>query len=177
MGGMQAILKIAVVQFVLFILGMVLLGLFALELVGNFDLLNQGLASISKDVSSHLGETKGMGGGNFPGYFAIPGVIQFTDGIGIEIPKGGPWTSIMILTFVISVMGIHSSPAFTMLGFTSRYPKGFAIHQIWGAAAVVGFILFIFSILIGLSANLLGANAAVNEAGLAIANYLPEISK
>jgi Na+(H+)/acetate symporter ActP len=37
--------------------------------------------------------------------------------------------------------------------------------------------LFIFSILIGVSANLLGANAAVNEAGLAIANYLPEISK
>ena len=177
MGGMQAILKIAVVQFVLFVLGMVLLGLFALELVGNFDQLNQGLASISKDVSSHLGETKGMGGGNFPGYFAIPGVIQFTDGIGIEIPKGGPWTSIMILTFVLSVMGIQSSPAFTMLGFTSRSPKGFAIHQIWGAAAVVGFILFIFSILIGVSANLLGANAAVNEAGLAIANYLPEISK
>jgi Na+(H+)/acetate symporter ActP len=177
MGGMQAILKIAVVQFVLFILGMILLGLFALELVGNFDLLNQGLANISKDVSSHLGETKGMGGGNFPGYFAIPGVIQFTDGIGIEIPKGGPWTSIMILTFVLSVMGIQSSPAFTMLGFTSRSPKGFAIHQIWGAAAVVGIILFIFSILIGVSANLLGANAAVNEAGLAIGNYLPEISK
>ena len=83
----------------------------------------------------------------------------------------------MILTFVLSVMGIQSSPAFTMLGFTSRSPKGFAIHQIWGAAAVVGFILFIFSILIGVSANLLGANAAVNEAGLAIANYLPEISK
>ena len=83
----------------------------------------------------------------------------------------------MILTFVLSVMGIQSSPAFTMLGFTSRSPKGFAIHQIWGSAAVVGFILFIFSILIGVSANLLGANAAVNEAGLAIANYLPEISK
>ena len=176
MGGMQAILKIAVVQFVLFVLGMILLGLFALELVGDFDSLNKGLANIAKDVSSHLGKTKGMGGGNFPGYFAIPGVIQFTDGIGIEIPKGGPWTSIMILTFMLSVMGIQSSPSFTMLGFTSRSPKGFAIHQIWGAAAVVGIILFIFSIIIGVSANLLGANANVNEAGLAIANYLPEIS-
>ena len=127
MGGMQAILKIAVVQFVLFVLGMILLGLFALELVGGFDSLNKGLANIAKDVTSHLGKTKGMGGGNFPGYFAIPGVIQFTDGIGIEIPKGGPWTSIMILTFMLSVMGIQSSPSFTMLGFTSRSPKGFAI--------------------------------------------------
>ena len=177
MGGMQAILKIAVVQFVLFVLGMILLGLFALDLVGGFDSLNKGLANIAKDVTSHLGKTKGMGGGNFPGYFAIPGVIQFTDGICIEIPKGGPWTSIMILTFMLSVMGIQSSPSFTMLGFTSRSPKGFAIHLIWGAAAVVGIILFIFSIIIGVSANLLGANANVNEAGLAIANYLPEISK
>jgi len=177
MGGMQAILKIAVVQFVLFVLGMILLGLFALDLVGDFDSLNKGLANIAKDVSSHLGETKGMGGGNFPGYFAIPGVIQFTDGIGIEIPKGGPWTSIMILTFMLSVMGIQSSPSFTMLGFTSRSPKGFAIHQIWGAAAVTGIILFVFSIMIGVSANLLGANAEVNEAGFAIGNYLPEISK
>ena len=177
MGGMQAILKIAVVQFVLFVLGMILLGLFALDLVGGFDSLNKGLANIAKDVTSHLGETKGMGGGNFPGYFAIPGVIQFTDGIGIEIPKGGPWTSIMILTFMLSVMGIQSSPSFTMLGFTSRSPKGFAINQIWGAAAVVGIILFVFSIMIGVSANLLGANAEVNKAGLAIANYLPEISK
>ncbi len=177
MGGMQAILKIAVVQFVLFVLGMILLGLFALDLVGGFDSLNKGLANIAKDVTSHLGKTKGMGGGNFPGYFAIPGVIQFTDGIGIEIPKGGPWTSIMILTFMLSVMGIQSSPSFTMLGFTSRSPKGFAINQIWGAAAVVGIILFVFSIMIGVSANLLGANAEVNKAGLAIANYLPEISK
>jgi Na+/proline symporter len=177
MGGMQAILKIAVVQFVLFVLGMILLGLFALDLVGGFDSLNKGLANIAKDVTSHLGKTKGMGGGNFPGYFAIPGVIQFTDGIGIEIPKGGPWTSIMILTFMLSVMGIQSSPSFTMLGFTSRSPKGFAINQIWGAAAVVGIILFVFSIIIGVSANLLGANAEVNKAGLAIANYLPEISK
>jgi len=177
MGGMQAILKIAVVQFVLFVLGMILLGLFALDLVGGFDSLNKGLANIAKDVSSHLGKTKGMGGGNFPGYFAIPGVIQFTDGIGIEIPKGGPWTSIMILTFMLSVMGIQSSPSFTMLGFTSRSPKGFAINQIWGTAAVVGIILFVFSIMIGVSANLLGANAEVNKAGLAIANYLPEISK
>ena len=83
----------------------------------------------------------------------------------------------MILTFMLSVMGIQSSPSFTMLGFTSRSPKGFAIHQIWGAAAVVGIILFVFSIMIGVSANLLGANAEVNKAGLAIANYLPEISK
>ena len=177
MGGMQAILKIAVVQFVLFVLGMILLGLFALDLVGGFDSLNKGLANIAKDVTSHLGKTKGMGGGNFPGYFAIPGVIQFTDGIGIEIPKGGPWTSIMILTFMLSVMGIQSSPSFTMLGFTSRSPKGFAINQLWGAEAVVGIILFVFSIMIGVSANLLGANAEVNKAGLAIANYLPEISK
>ena len=177
MGGMQAIAKISVVQTILFFLGMIILGLFALDLVGGFDSLNQGLANMAKSLTSHLGKTKGMGGGNFPGYFAIPGVIQFTDGIGVETPKGGPWTAIMTLTFMMSVMGIQSSPTFTMLGFTSKSAKGLSIHQIWGAAACVGIIMFLFSTLQGISANLLGANSAVNKAGFAVANYLPELSK
>ena len=177
MGGMQAIAKISVVQTILFFLGMIILGLFALDLVGGFDSLNQGLANMAKSLTSHLGKTKGMGGGNFPGYFAIPGVIQFTDGIGVETPKGGPWTAIMTLTFMMSVMGIQSSPTFTMLGFTSKSAKGLSIHQIWGAAACVGIIMFLFSTLQGIIANLLGANSAVNKAGFAVANYLPELSK
>ena len=177
MGGMQAIAKISVVQTILFFLGMILMGVIALNLVGGFDNLNEGLANMAKSLTSHLGKTKGMGGGNFPGYFSIPGVIQFTDGIGVETPKGGPWTAIMTLTFMMSVMGIQSSPTFTMLGFTSKSPKGFSIHQIWGAAACVGIIMLLFSTLQGVSANLLGASSAVNKAGFAVANYLPELSK
>ncbi len=176
MGGMQAVAKVAVVQCVLFVLGMLLLGLFALELVGGFDSLNIGLANMAQNLTSHLGGTSGLGGGDFPGYFAVPGVVQWTSGLGVETPTGGPWTSLMILTFMMSVMGIQASPSFTMIGFSSRSPRGFAIHHIWGAAACVGVLMFVFAVFMGAGANLLGANADVNEAGMAIAGLLPELS-
>ena len=80
----------------------------------------------------------------------------------------------MILTFMMSVMGIQASPSFTMIGFASRSPRGFAIHHIWGAAACVGILMFVFATIMGASANLLGANADVNDAGMAVATFLPE---
>ena len=63
MGGMQAIAKISVVQTILFFLGMIILGMLALNLVGGFENLNEGLANMAKNLTSHLGKTKGMGGG------------------------------------------------------------------------------------------------------------------
>ena len=157
MGGLQAVMKVAVVQTVLVCVGLLSLGLLALDQIGGFDLLNQGLANLIGTEHSYLGTTSGMGGGNFDGYLAIPGVIQWTSGIGFEVPIGGPWTAIMGLTFLLSVIGIQASPAFTMLVFSSRSVRGFALHQTWGSACVIGFLLLIFGTLIGVSGHLLEA--------------------
>ena len=175
-GGMQAVAKIAVVQFVLFVFGIIVLGVFALKLVGGFDALNIGLADIAQKTTGLWGSTSGSGGGDYPGYFAIPGVIQWTAGLGIEAPSGGPWTAIMCMTFMMSVMGIHASPAISMWGFSSRSPRGFAIHQVWGAAFCVGFIMISFATLTGVSARLLGADAEVNQAGIVSAQLLPVLT-
>ena len=176
-GGMQAVAKIAVVQCVLFILGIVVLGFFAVDKVGGFDSLNQGLANIALNLPGLWGYTNGSGGGNFPGYFAIPGVVQWTAGIGVESPDGGPWTAIMCLTFMLSVMGIQSSPALSMWAFASQSVRGFAIHQVWGAAFAVGLVMIVFATLIGVSAHLLGANVEVNEVEIATAQLLPVIGE
>lgn len=176
-GGMQAVAKIAVVQCVLFALGAVVLGLYALTIVGGFDTLNSGLAKIAQNSPGLWGTTNGSGGGNYPGYFAIPGVIQWTAGLGVEAPSGGPWTAIMCLTFMMSVMGIQSSPSFSVWGFACQSPRGFAIHQVWGAAFCVGIIMLVFATLQGVSAHLLGANAEVNEAGFATAQLLPVLAE
>jgi SSS family solute:Na+ symporter len=96
--------------------------------------------------------------------------------LGIEAPDGGPWTAIMCLTFMMSVMGIQASPALSMWGFSSQSPRGFAIHQVWGAAFCVGFIMIIFATFIGISAHLLGANSEVNAAGMATAQLLPVLA-
>jgi Na+/proline symporter len=172
-GGMQAIAKIAVVQCVLFAFGVVVLGFYSLELVGGFDTLNKGLANMAQNLFGQWGTSNGNGGGNFPGYFAIPGVIQWNAGLGVEAPDGGPWTAIMCLTFMMSVMGIAASPAISMWGFASQSPRGFAIHQVWGAAFSVGFILVLFATLLGVSAHLLGATAEVNDSGMVANQYLP----
>ena len=154
MGGLQAVMKVAVVQTVLLCIGLLILGSLALDHVGGFDLLNQGLANLINTEHSYLGMTSGMGGGNFDGYLALPGVIQWTSGIGFEVPIGGPWTAIMGLTFLLSVIGIQTSPAFTMLVFSSRSVRGFALHQTWGSACVIGFLLLFFGTIIGLSGHL-----------------------
>ncbi len=175
-GGMQAIAKIAVVQFVLFAFGVIVLGTFALDLVGGFDALNKGLANMAQNLFGQWGTSNGNGGGNFPGYFAIPGVIQWSSGLGIEAPEGGPWTAIMCLTFMLSVMGIAASPAISMWGFASQSPRGFAIHQIWGAAFSVGLILVLFATLLGVSAHLLGATAEVNDSGIVPVQHIPVLA-
>lgn len=176
-GGLQAVAKIAVVQCVMFALGVVVLGLFALDLVGGFDALNRGLATIAQNSPGFWGYTNGSGGGNFPGYFAIPGVIQWTAGLGVEAPSGGPWTAIMTLTFMMAAMGIQASPGFTLWGFASQSPRGFAIHQVWGAAFCVGLIMFLFATFQGVGAHLLGADAEANAAGIAVAQLLPVLTE
>lgn len=172
-GGMQAVAKIAVVQCVLFFMGALALGFYALNAVGGFEALNAGLAKIAFNLPGLWGSTNGSGGGNYPGFFAIPGVIQWTAGLGVEAPAGGPWTAVMCLTFMMAAMGLQASPSFSVWGFASKSPRGFAIHQVWGAAACVGVILVVFATFLGAGAHLLGANAEANEAGFAAARLLP----
>ena len=62
-------------------------------------------------------------GDGYSAYFAIPGVIQFTAGLGKETPVGGLWTGVMVLTYMFALMGIHSSPAFSMWAFRKQRPS------------------------------------------------------
>ena len=83
----------------------------------------------------------------------------------------------MIFTFTISFMGIVLSPSFSMWSFSTQHPKVFSYYQIWGCATAIGILLFIFTTFQGVGANLLGANADINNRSLSIANLLPETSK
>ena len=123
--------------------------------------------------------------GNHPGriwrgdnaYFAIPGVIQFTAGLGKETPVGGLWTGIMCLTYMFALMGIQSAPAFSMWSFGNQSPKPFAPQQVWASSFCIGLILFFFTAFQGMGAHLLGANQAVTDAGLAMsATILPDLT-
>jgi solute:Na+ symporter, SSS family len=61
----------------------------------------------------------------------LPGVIQFSSGIGQEAPTGGLWTTTAVLSFALAAVGSALSPSFGFLTLTMRSRTGFALSQVW----------------------------------------------
>ncbi len=171
-GGLRAVAYVDTLQCILLGLGIVITGIIALNLAGGWGALNEGFAQFAASDVGKWGTTKGYGGGDYNAYFAIPGVIQWTAGLGKETPVGGLWTGIMVLTYMFALMGIQSAPAFSMWSFGNQSPRPFAPQQVWASSFCIGLILFFFTAFQGMGAHLLGANPAVTEAGLALSNVL-----
>ncbi len=176
-GGLRAVANIGVVQCVLFAGVSLVIGGVAFNLLGGFEGFNTALGGITAVPLGQWGNTSGFGGGNYDGFFAVPGVIQFTAGLGKEIPIGGPWTSVMTLSYMFALMGVFSSPAFSMMGYASRSPRGFGVHQVWLTGLCLGIILIFFTNVQGLGAHLLGSDAAVNSVNLNSASAMPPIEQ
>lgn len=168
-GGLRAVAYVDTVQCILLGLGIIITGLIALNLAGGFAALNEGFAGLA---ASDVGKW-GLTADGHNAYFAIPGVIQFTAGLGKETPVGGLWTGVMVLTYMFALMGIQSAPAFSMWSFGNKSPEPFAPQQVWASSFGIGLILFSFTAFQGMGAHLLGGNPAVTEAGLALVNVLP----
>ena len=175
-GGFKSVVSVGVVQSWLYFLTVIILGLIIYFFVGNFETFGRALSNIATTPISNWGNTQGYGGGDFNGYFALPGVIQWVAGLGKNPAVGGPWTAMMIFTFAISFMGVVLSPSFSMWSYTAKHPKVFSYYQIWGSAVVVGILLFVFATYQGVGASLLGANSEINNSGLSINKILPEVS-
>ncbi len=174
-GGFKSIVSVGVVQSWLYFVTVILLGIIIYSFIGDLDSFGKSLAKIASTSISSWGNTNGYGGGDYNGYFALPGVIQWVAGLGKNEAVGGPWTAMMIFTFTVTFMGIILSPSFSMWSYSAKHPKVFSYYQIWGSAVVVGLLLFIFTTFQGIGASLLGANPEINSNGLAISNLLPEI--
>lgn len=167
-GGLRAVAYVDTAQAVLLWLGIVVIGIIALNAVGGWSALMEGLARLADSGVGRWGTTQGHGGGDYNAFFAIPGVIQDTAGLGRETPVGGPWTSTMIFTFLIGTLGIQAAPAFSMWAFSNTDPEPFAPQAVWASAAWIGGTLMFFTVFQGVSAQLLGADPLVNQAGLAL---------
>jgi SSS family solute:Na+ symporter len=63
-----------------------------------------------------------------------------------------------MLTYLLGLMGIQASPAFSMWAFASRSPAAFAPQQVWASAGAMGLILVVFTVVEGLGGHLLGAD-------------------
>ena len=162
-GGLRAVAYVDTLQCILLAFGIVAIGVMALNFVGGFGKLNEGIAALSQMDTKRTPD-------DYSHYIAIPGVIQFVS----AGPKaiGGAWTGIMILTYMFALMGIHSSPAFSMWAFSNRDPSPFAPQQVWASSFGIGLILFVFTAFQGMGSHFLGANVAFLEAHPELVNNL-----
>ena len=148
-GGLRAVAYVDTMQCILLAGGIIVLGIITLSYLGGFNNLIEGIAVLSQADTKLTKE-------GYSHYVAIPGMIQFVDAGSKAI--GGPWTGIMILTYMFALMGIQSAPAFTMWAFSNQSPKPFAPQQVWASAFGIGAILFLFTAIQGMGSHFLGAN-------------------
>ncbi len=168
-GGLRAVAYVDSAQAILLAGGIVVIGIIVVSHVGGFAALNErnaALTALGPDGKALFGETVPEAlGGPASSYIAIPGVIQFSMGLGSDSPPvGGAWTGLMILTYMFALMGIQSAPAFSMWAFGNKSPEPFAPQQVWASAFGIGFILMFFTAIQGMGSHFLGANTAFTAA-------------
>jgi Na+/proline symporter len=152
-GGLRAVAYVDTMQAILLALGIVAIGIIAYNLLPEGKTWADLLGTLAQFDPKKTAE-------GYSHYIAIPGVIQFVAGLGVENPVGGAWTGIMVLTYMFALMGIQSAPAFSMWAFSNHNPKPFAPQQVWASSFGIGFILMVFTAFQGLGSHFLGADTA-----------------
>ena len=169
LGGIRSLFYIDTIHFLFFIFGIIATGFITVDLIGGWDLLNESLSRISNIKENIFNSNESYGA-----YLSIPGSIKINEVIKEVAVYNGVWTSSMIFSFVFALAGIHMSPNFSMLTFSSREVNPFSTQQIWFSAFLMGFVLIFFTIIIGLGSILLGGNEIINSSGNNISRILPE---
>ena len=170
-GGLRSVAYVDCAQCILLALGIVVLGFVALDLVGGWTSFKMGLAGLAQQS---------------PDMVAIPSRPEsdsFLERTGTLFwdAAGGPWTGLMILTYMFALMGIQSAPAFSMWAFANKDPRPFPWQQVFASSIAIGGILFFFTAFQGLGGAVLdrgliaGAEklgVPLNDVGVPISDYL-----
>ncbi len=167
-GGLKSVAYVDCAQAILLAVGIAILGGITIHYAGGWDGFTSGLANlVSEDVSSGQNLTP-------DGYsmkVAIPGSIQLVSEGSKAV--GGAWTGIMCMTYMFALMGIQSSPAFSMWAFSNKTPQAFRWQQVVASSLVVGILLFTFTIFQGMGAHVLVENGILEN--ISDKNLVPEL--
>ena len=71
----------------------------------------------------------------------IPGVVQYAAGIGKDVPAGGIFTTVGVVSAALTLVGVVLSPMFLHLGMTTGPGRAFAVTHVWLMAGLVGAVL------------------------------------
>jgi len=157
-GGLKASTWVGVIQFLLLVGGIIILGFYVIT-APQFG----GWSGFSAAV--HSLDAK---------FLEVPRVINTVDYLG-GAPGETAWTAVMVLTYMFALMGIQSSPAFTMWTFGIKSPKPLAWQQAFMSTFVVGFALFYFTAFQGMGAKVLELHGVAAFQGLNNATVVPTL--
>ena len=157
-GGLRSVAYVDCVQCILLALGIVILGCITVHFAGGWEGFKIG---ISKIVSQDIATKNGITPDGFSSKVAIPGSIQFVSSGSKSV--GGPWTGIMCMTYMFALMGIQSSPAFSMWSFANKTSRAFRWQQVVASSVILGIILFTFTIFQGLGGHILESNGLLEN--------------
>ena len=158
-GGLRSVAFVDCAQAVLLAVGIVILGGVVIYFSGGWEGFTAAFAEIVRnDISS--GENLTNEG--FSSKVALPGSIQFVSSSSQSI--GGGWTGIMCMTYMFALMGIQSSPAFSMWAYSNKTSRSFRWQQVVASSVVIGIILFSFTIVQGIGGHVLIEKGVIESA-------------
>jgi len=158
-GGLRSVAFVDCAQAILLALGITILGGIAIYYAGGYGGFTTGLADI---VMADVTSGQNLTADGYSMKVAIPGSIQMVSAGSKAI--GGPWTGIMCMTYMFALMGIQSSPAFSMWAFANKTSKAFRWQQVVASSMVIGVLLFSFTIFQGVGGHILIANGVLDSA-------------
>jgi len=140
-GGLKASTWVGVLQFLLLVGGIILLGFFVItsDAIGGWTAFSAKVRALDARMLD------------------VPRVLSPTMDTAAYAKAHGEtiWTATMVLTYMFALMGIQSSPAFTLWNFGIKSPKPLAWQQAFMSTFVVGFALFFFTAFQGMGGKIL----------------------
>ena len=127
-GGWRGTVLVIAGSSFLMIVGMVFVGGFAAATLDKLAYLSGGIATAKTILPDQ-----------------IPGVMQYSSGIGKGVTQGGIWTALSISSFSLSIVGLVLSPAMLFLGNMTETKTGFAFKQVWMVAGVAAGLLLLLT--------------------------------
>ena len=157
-GGLRSVAYVDCAQAILLALGIVILGMITISWIGGWSLFTQGIGEL---VKNDLLEGKRLTLDGFSNRVSMPSSIKWVSS-GSAAP-GGVWTGMMCMTYMFALMGIQSSPAFSMWAYANKTSEPFRWQQVVASSVVIGIILFTFTIIQGLGADVLVLNGVFDS--------------
>lgn len=159
-GGSRGVTLMGAFQFLFFVVGMVLIGWIVVDQVGGVNSLLQHLAEAgNRPDHSIWGRTNS--GHN--ALLSSPGIVSIAEDRTIAALAGGPWSSLMVLTYLLSLLGIQASPALSMSAYSIRKPAAVTVQAMWLMPVVGGVLCIFIAAAVGLGGNFLPDSSLVSS--------------